>query len=155
MSGNQMRMGAIASIIASSTDRKPVDYRGQPARDIYGELVFSDKVIKERLPKDVYRSLKRTIDSGAKLDPSVADVVAEAMKTWALEKGAWPANYGSQPYPGTLGVTTLTDDTFPNTTSYYFWAGQHSPFGYTHISITGISEVDGTINATLWVPAEQ
>jgi hypothetical protein len=49
----------------------------------------------------------------------------------------------------------LTDDTFPNTTSYYFWKGSYPPCGYTHISITDIAEEAGTISATLWVPAEK
>jgi immune inhibitor A len=78
----------------------------------------------------------------------------QADDLWSLEKGLWPIDYGSHPYPGTLGVTSLTDDTFPNTTSYYFWPGSLPPFGYTHISITDITEADGTINATLWVPEE-
>ena len=79
----------------------------------------------------------------------------QADDRWALEKGASLISYGSQPYPGTLGVTSLTDDTFPNTSSYYFWAGSRPPFGYTHISITDISETGGTISTTLWVPGEQ
>ena len=65
-------------------------------------------------------------------------------------------DWASQPYPGTLGITSLTDDTFPNTTSYYFWAGSSPPFGYTHISITDIVEDSaGQVTATLWVPAEE
>ncbi len=75
----------------------------------------------------------------------------QADDLWSLEKG-YGSSYGSDPYPGTFGVTSLSDDTFPNTTSYYFWAGSRPPFGYTHIAITGISEVGGVINATLWVP---
>jgi hypothetical protein len=81
--------------------------------------------------------------------------VIQANDQWALEKGAYAIDYGSQPYPGTLGLTSLTDDTFPNTTSYYFWKGSYPPFGYTHISITDIAEEAGTISATLWVPAEK
>ena len=55
---------------------------------IFGEDVFNDKVMRERLPKKVYKELKKTIDEGTPLDLSVADVVAEAMKNWAVEKGA-------------------------------------------------------------------
>ena len=77
----------------------------------------------------------------------------QANDLWTLEKGGY-GTYGSQPYPGTLGVTSLTDNTFPNTTSYYFWAGSYPPFGYTHIAITNITENNGTISATLWVPGE-
>lgn len=54
---------------------------------IFGEDVFNDKVMRERLPKKVYKELKKTIDEGTPLDLSVADVVAEAMKNWAVEKG--------------------------------------------------------------------
>lgn len=78
----------------------------------------------------------------------------QADDLWTLERGLYGIDFGSQPYPGTLGVTSLTDDTFPNTTSYYFWTGSHPPFGYTHISITDISEDSGRISTTLWVSGE-
>ena len=55
---------------------------------IFGENVFSDKVMQERLPKKVYKELKKTMEEGKELDPMVAEVVAEAMKNWAVEKGA-------------------------------------------------------------------
>ena len=109
MSGNQMRMNAVTSIIGAATDRKPVDYTGEPAKEIFGTLVFNDKTMKERLPRDVYKSLKQTIDAGAKLDASVADVVAEAMKAWALEKGA--THYTHVFYPLT-GATAEKHDSF-------------------------------------------
>lgn len=56
--------------------------------EIFGEDVFSDLVMKERLPKNVYKELRRVIDEGAELSLVVADVVANAMKDWAIEKGA-------------------------------------------------------------------
>lgn len=56
--------------------------------EIFGSNVFNDSVMRERLPKNSYKILRRTIDQGAPLDPSVAEVVANAMKDWALEKGA-------------------------------------------------------------------
>lgn len=52
--------------------------------ELFGENVFSDAVMRERLPKAVYKSLRQTIDHGQRLDPAVADVVATAMKDWAL-----------------------------------------------------------------------
>ena len=58
--------------------------------DIFGENVFSDRVMQERLPKKIYRELRRTIGEGKELDPVVAEVVAEAMKEWAIERGATP-----------------------------------------------------------------
>lgn len=56
--------------------------------DIYASDVFNDAVMQERLPKKVYQSLKATIQTGSDLDPQIADVVATAMKDWAVEKGA-------------------------------------------------------------------
>ena len=56
--------------------------------EIFGENVFNDAAMKERLPKNVYRKLKETIENGSELDPSIADVVAHAMKDWAVENGA-------------------------------------------------------------------
>ena len=58
------------------------------AADSFGSMVFSSSVMRQRLPGDVYRALKRTVRGGHKLDPAVAGAVAEAMKNWALEKGA-------------------------------------------------------------------
>lgn len=56
----------------------------------FGKDVFNDAVMKDRLPKSVYKKLKKTIEDGAELDPSIADVVAHAMKDWAIEHGATP-----------------------------------------------------------------
>jgi hypothetical protein len=79
----------------------------------------------------------------------------QADDLWSLEKGLYRINYGGHPYPGTSGKTHLTDTTFPNTTSYYFWASSQPPFGYAHIGFTNIIETGGVIGATLWVPAEK
>ncbi len=76
---------------------------------IFGEDVFSDKVMQERLPKKVYKELKKTINEGKALDPSVADVVAEAMKNWAVEKGATHYTHIFQPL---TGVTAEKHDSF-------------------------------------------
>ena len=51
--------------------------------DIFGEDVFSDRVMRARLPKNVYKELHRTMDEGSDLNPLVADEIAEAMKQWA------------------------------------------------------------------------
>src|SRR4030095_790000 len=71
--------------------------------------VFSRAVMKQRLPKPVYQSVIRTIDEGMELDPSVADVVASAMKDWAIEKGA--THYAHVFYPLT-GLTAEKHDSF-------------------------------------------
>lgn len=52
--------------------------------EIFGKNVFNDAVMKDRLPKNVYKKLKKTVEDGAELDPSIADVVAHAMKDWAI-----------------------------------------------------------------------
>ena len=69
--------------------------------DIYGEDVFSDKVMKARLTKNVYRKLHQTMEEGKALDPLVADEIAEAMKQWAMEKGATHYTHWFQPLTGT------------------------------------------------------
>ena len=69
--------------------------------DIYGEDVFSDSVMRSRLPKNVYRELHKAIEEGGKLNPLVADEIAEAMKQWAIEKGATHYTHWFQPLTGT------------------------------------------------------
>ena len=64
---------------------------------IFGEDVFNDTVMKERLPKKVYEELRKVIDEGAELSVGLADVVANAMKDWALEKGATHYTHWFQP----------------------------------------------------------
>ena len=68
--------------------------------DIFGEDVFSDRVMRARLPKNVYKELHRTMDEGSDLNPLVADEIAEAMKQWALEKGATHYTHWFQPLTG-------------------------------------------------------
>ena len=77
--------------------------------DIFGENVFSDRVMQERLPKKVYKELHKTIDEGKELDPMIAEVVAEAMKQWAVEKGATHYTHWFQPL---TGVTAEKHDSF-------------------------------------------
>ncbi len=77
--------------------------------DIFGENVFNDTVMKERLPKNIYKELRRVIDEGAELRLEVADVVANAMKDWAIEKGATHYTHWFQPL---TGVTAEKHDSF-------------------------------------------
>ncbi len=79
------------------------------AAAIFGENVFNDKVMQERLPKKVYKELKKTIKEGKELDPVAADVVAEAMKNWAVEKGATHYTHIFQPL---TGMTAEKHDSF-------------------------------------------
>lgn len=68
--------------------------------DIFGSNVFNDKVMKERLPKEIYKALRETIDKDLPLHPDVADVVANAMKDWAIERGATHYTHWFQPLTG-------------------------------------------------------
>ena len=69
--------------------------------NLFGSMVFSDSVMQERLPKDTYRALKKTIAQGTHLELEVANVVANAMKDWAVEKGATHFTHWFQPMTGT------------------------------------------------------
>ena len=77
--------------------------------ELFGSLVFNDKVMRERLSDDVYDSLKKTIDENVRLDDAVADAVAEEMKNWALENGATHFTHWFQPL---TGVTAEKHDSF-------------------------------------------
>lgn len=77
--------------------------------EIFGSMVFNDDVMKARLPKDTYKSLKRTIQQGSPLELDVANIVANAMKDWALEKGATHFTHWFQPL---TGVTAEKHDSF-------------------------------------------
>ena len=77
--------------------------------ELFGSLVFNDTVMKERLPKDTYKALKATIQKGTPLDLSVANVVANAMKDWAIEKGATHFTHWFQPM---TGITAEKHDSF-------------------------------------------
>lgn len=75
----------------------------------FGKNVFNEVVMKERLPKSVFKKLKKTIEDGAELDSSIADVVAHAMKDWAIEHGATHYTHWFQPL---TGVTAEKHDSF-------------------------------------------
>jgi glutamine synthetase len=77
--------------------------------EVFGSNVFNDKVMKERLPKQIYKALKETIDKDVPLKPEVADVVANAMKDWAIEKGATHYTHWFQPL---TGITAEKHDSF-------------------------------------------
>ena len=77
--------------------------------NMFGSMVFNDDVMRQRLPKDVYKSLVKTIATGETLDASIADCVANAMKDWAIEKGATHFTHWFQPL---TGVTAEKHDAF-------------------------------------------
>ncbi len=76
---------------------------------IFGEDVFNDTVMQERLPKKVYKDLKKTIEEGKELDLATADVIAHEMKEWAIENGATHYTHWFQPL---TGVTAEKHDSF-------------------------------------------
>ena len=75
----------------------------------FGSMVFDDRVMKSRLPGDVYRAMKQTIKKGKPLDPSIADAVAAAMRDWAVSKGATHFTHWFQPM---TGITAEKHDGF-------------------------------------------
>ena len=77
--------------------------------EIFGSLVFNDTVMKERLPRETYQALEETREQGKPLEPKVADVVANEMKEWALEKGATHFTHWFQPM---TGITAEKHDSF-------------------------------------------
>ena len=82
--------------------------------DLFSSMVFNDGVMRERLPKDVYKSLRKTIDNGKDLDITVANAVANAMKDWAVENGATHYTHWFQPM---TGITAEKHDSFISPTA--------------------------------------
>jgi len=76
---------------------------------IFGTLVFNDTVMRERLPKETYKALRQAINVGKRLDIDVANVVANAMKDWAIEHGATHFTHWFQPL---TGITAEKHDSF-------------------------------------------
>ena len=109
MSGNTARRAAITAATNYKHAGPPLDYKESPATSLFGTNVFGLTTMKAHLPKEVFKSLKKTIETGSALDPRVADVVAAAMKDWALSKGA--THYAHVFYPLT-GLSAEKHDSF-------------------------------------------
>ena len=77
--------------------------------EIFGSMVFDDATMKEKLPKETYKAIQNTIQNGKRLDVEVANVVANAMKDWAIEKGATHFTHWFQPM---TGITAEKHDSF-------------------------------------------
>lgn len=103
------RHDAIKAVTRYRPIEKPLDFSKTPSGQLFGANVFSDRVMKKRLPEKVYRAVRRTIEHGEKLDPSLADAVAAAMRDWAIEKGA--THYAHVFLPLT-GLTAEKHDSF-------------------------------------------
>ena len=79
--------------------------------ELFGSMVFNQKTMKERLPKETFKALKKTIDGGEPLNIDLANQVAHAMKEWAIEKGATHFTHWFQPL---TGITAEKHDSFIN-----------------------------------------
>ena len=104
-----MPTGSDSQTITFTTSEQ--DYSPANVSDIYGTMVFDERVMKERLPKATYKELMRTINDGEPLNLEVANVVAHAMKEWAIEHGATHFTHWFQPLSG---VTSEKHDSFIN-----------------------------------------
>ena len=103
--------------------------------EVFGSNVFSDAVMRERLPKNIYRSFNRVLEGAEDLTPAVADVMANAMKDWAIEKGATHFCHWFQPM---TGLTAEKHDSFISPT----------PQGKTLMEFSGKELVQGEPDAS-------
>jgi len=103
------RHDAIMAVTNYKPIEKPLDFSKTLAKDLFASNVFSDAVMKQRLPEKVYKAIRKTIDHGTPLDVTSADIVAAAMRDWAIEKGA--THYAHVFYPLT-GLTAEKHDSF-------------------------------------------
>ena len=103
------RQSAIAAVLARPACEARVAASETPVRQLFGVNVFSDEAMRSRLPENTYRALRNTIKKGAALDPTIADVVAAAMKEWAMERGATHYTHWFQPM---TGITAEKHDSF-------------------------------------------
>jgi glutamine synthetase len=103
------RMAAISAVTNWRPISPPLNFSETPAHKIFGCNIFSRMEMKSRLPKPIYKSLIKTIESGEKLDPAVAEIVSVAMKDWAIERGA--THYAHVFFPLT-GLSAEKHDSF-------------------------------------------
>lgn len=101
MPQNNARSRAIQAITNYRPQNAPLNFADTKPQDIFGCNVFNDKVMRERLPRGVYKSLRKTIEFGERMDPGIADTVAAVMKDWAIEQGATHFTHVFYPLTGT------------------------------------------------------
>jgi glutamine synthetase len=112
MSANARRH-AVQAILQKKPIATAVPYTEETLRDIFGELVFGDRQMRARLPEAAYLALRSCMQQGKELDPTLADLVANAMKEWAIEHGATHFTHWFQPM---TGLTAEKHDSFLNFT---------------------------------------
>jgi glutamine synthetase len=103
------RQSAISAITAWKATAPRVNFRDTTVGELFGTNVFSDEVMRERLPDKIYKAIRATNQKGEALDPEVADEVAKAMKDWAIEKGATHYTHWFLPM---TGLTAEKHDSF-------------------------------------------
>ena len=114
MSETNPRQAAIRAIAEATVVRGKIDYTRKALKEVYGEHVFSERVQRERLPKQVFKALQNTIRAGEELDAKIADPIAVAMKDWAVEHGATHFCHWFQPM---TGLTAEKHDSFISPTA--------------------------------------
>jgi glutamine synthetase len=105
---------AVRHISSWNLGVKPAPVAGRKATDEFGSLTFNDEAQRARLPKDVYRALRRAVAQGEPIDSQVADIIASALKDWAVEHGATHYTHWFQPL---TGITAEKHDSFLSPTS--------------------------------------
>lgn len=103
------RLAAISAVTNYRPSAPPMNFRETPTQVLFSANVFGKNEMKRRLPKQAFKSMMNTIETGSKLDSTIADVVAAAMKDWAIEKGA--THYAHVFFPLT-GLTAEKHDSF-------------------------------------------
>jgi len=109
MGSSNARHDAIRSIATAKHQLNRVDFKTTHIKELFGVNVFNEEVQRARLPKPVFKALQKTIRQGQPLDPTSADAVANAMKDWAIEKGATHFTHIFQPM---TGLTAEKHDSF-------------------------------------------
>src|SRR5438876_4739524 len=107
--GANVRQEAINAIACAKHQLNRVDFRETHLVDLFACNVFNEEVQRQRLPKETFSALQKTIKQGASLNPAIADSVASAMKDWAMEKGATHFTHLFQPM---TGLTAEKHDSF-------------------------------------------
>ncbi len=119
------RKSAIQAIQMRDQAVPTVDHTSQPISEIYGSNVFNLNTMRQLLPKNVYKAVLRCLDHGERLDPGIADIVANAMKDWAVARGATHFTHWFHPM---TGLTAEKHDAFisasPDGTAFIEFAGK-------------------------------
>ncbi|MEM1013833.1 MAG: glutamine synthetase III [Planctomycetota bacterium] len=103
------RKQAIHSIATATRNLAQYDYKSKPTKELFGTNVFNVDEQRARLPKPAFKALRKTVEEGESLSPEFADVIASAMKDWAMEKGATHFTHLFQPM---TGLTAEKHDSF-------------------------------------------